>query len=509
MLSEAVAIVCAPSHNQVGTFVMTSYGMGVVESCTETGFHLHPEAEKYEEMRYPKKPSARPKSALSTRGDAGVAAKNRSAQRRSLSTNTDKGVVKKKAKKETKEAEEEENDEINTDNEDADLSEATFGSYEKVLIPEVKNEGDIEYCGGFGTSSKDVEPDVRRSRRNVARKDYSVKQESDDTLSSSPQSSGSENVSDAMKSEASIDNDTMEESDASYDSDESFEVIPQKRAKSTKKAKRVAGSSLPQASKLDKPRQAGDSTAEGIVVPPRPLSKGERKMMKFRKFASGLAHGRNFELTMEEGCKLMQGLRAQSTAVQAAISTSLAQKEAAKESDSSSEDEWEEMEPIDIDESDVQVTLEKGEEKDWWAIFLRQEVNKLIRANWENAHKVNLLCCIGHLQFLRKIVLEENLIPSLMLTIMPTGYQKLVGEPLTIEDVRKITKWYHSAFKPSGDSIKYEAGTCRFDATARLSEMVSQQVFENDSDRTVVRLEYSDKDVDVKRFRFSYFLLFS
>ncbi|CAJ0602550.1 unnamed protein product [Cylicocyclus nassatus] len=52
MLSEAVAIVCAPSHNQVGTFVMTPYGMSVVEGCTETGFHLHPEAEKlYEEMR--------------------------------------------------------------------------------------------------------------------------------------------------------------------------------------------------------------------------------------------------------------------------------------------------------------------------------------------------------------------------------------------------------------------------------------------------------------------------
>ncbi|WKY03884.1 hypothetical protein Q1695_005110 [Nippostrongylus brasiliensis] len=46
MLSEAVAIVCAPSHDQVGTFVMTSYGMSVVESCTQTGFHLHPEAEK-------------------------------------------------------------------------------------------------------------------------------------------------------------------------------------------------------------------------------------------------------------------------------------------------------------------------------------------------------------------------------------------------------------------------------------------------------------------------------
>lgn len=46
MLSDAIAIVCAPSHNQVGTFVLSSYGMSVVESCTKTGFHLHPDAEK-------------------------------------------------------------------------------------------------------------------------------------------------------------------------------------------------------------------------------------------------------------------------------------------------------------------------------------------------------------------------------------------------------------------------------------------------------------------------------
>ncbi|KAK6027685.1 Mov34/MPN/PAD-1 family protein, partial [Ostertagia ostertagi] len=46
MLSEAVAIVCAPSHKQIGTFVLTSYGMSVVESCTQKGFHVHPEDEK-------------------------------------------------------------------------------------------------------------------------------------------------------------------------------------------------------------------------------------------------------------------------------------------------------------------------------------------------------------------------------------------------------------------------------------------------------------------------------
>ncbi|VDM69868.1 unnamed protein product [Strongylus vulgaris] len=69
---------------------------------------------------------------------------------------------------------------------------------------------------------------------------------------------------------------------------------------------------------------------------------------------------------------------------------------------------------------------------------------------------------------------------------MPTGYQNLVGEPPTVEDAHRIAKWYHNTFMPSGDSIKYEAGTCRYDATARLAEMVSKRVFENDADRAVL-----------------------
>lgn len=39
----------------------------------------------------------------------------------------------------------------------------------------------------------------------------------------------------------------------------------------------------------------------------------------------------------------------------------------------------------------VQVTLQKADEKDWWALYLRQEVNKCVRENWENAHKVSYL----------------------------------------------------------------------------------------------------------------------
>ena len=43
-------------------------------------------------------------------------------------------------------------------------------------------------------------------------------------------------------------------------------------------------------------------------------------------------------------------------------------------------------------------------------------------------------------------------------------------------------------FQPSLGKINYDAGTCRFDATARLSEMVSQSAYENDADRAAVSI---------------------
>ncbi|CAI5448415.1 unnamed protein product [Caenorhabditis angaria] len=44
MMEESIAIVCAPSHNSVGTFVLTSEGMTSIGNCDQRGFHPHPEA---------------------------------------------------------------------------------------------------------------------------------------------------------------------------------------------------------------------------------------------------------------------------------------------------------------------------------------------------------------------------------------------------------------------------------------------------------------------------------
>ncbi|ETN74923.1 DNA repair protein Rad4 [Necator americanus] len=404
------------------------------------------------------------------------------------------------------------------------------------------------------TSGMESTPDekgivMRRSKRDIVCKDYASKKTNDDISpsSSSADDSNSGNVPDDAKSESESETDSEEEGSDSYDSDESFDFVPTKRKKDSQSGKKRDGpaqsgkrrntnqsgstgsrssneksrnssktsTSLPR-SYVNKPAKPWQRTSEGViegdvVVPPRALRKGEKKMLKFRIIAASLAIGRNYEMTLEEGSKIVEEMKAQSVAHQAAISSALdIQQDKANDNgklfmayhnthfisphhasflDSSSEDEWEDMEPVDLNESNakgVEVTLKREEEKDWWAIYLRQEVNKCVRENWENAHKVNILCYIAHLQFLRKIVLEENLIPSLMLSIIPSGYRSLVGESLNVENIRRIAKWYHNTFKPSGGLVKYEVGTCGFDATARLSEMVSQQVFENDADRAAL-----------------------
>ncbi|CAL8138794.1 unnamed protein product [Orchesella dallaii] len=41
MMPEAIAIVCAPKHNQTGTFMLTPEGLDEIGNCHATGFHPH------------------------------------------------------------------------------------------------------------------------------------------------------------------------------------------------------------------------------------------------------------------------------------------------------------------------------------------------------------------------------------------------------------------------------------------------------------------------------------
>ncbi|PIO59383.1 DNA repair protein Rad4, partial [Teladorsagia circumcincta] len=102
---------------------------------------------------------------------------------------------------------------------------------------------------------------------------------------------------------------------------------------------------------------------------------------------------------------------------------------------SSSEDEWEEMELVDTGEikgKNVQVTVEDPGKKDFKSLWMRREVNRCIREKWENCHRVNILCYIAHLQYLKNQTLDGNFIPSLMLST------------IVLENIAKLKEKYSS-----------------------------------------------------------------
>ncbi|KAJ1351302.1 hypothetical protein KIN20_007288 [Parelaphostrongylus tenuis] len=253
-------------------------------------------------------------------------------------------------------------------------------------------------------------------------------------------------------------------------------------------ASKTSITSLGTRARVAKPLKPWQKTDD---APPRELGKIERKMMKFCIMAANLAQGRVHEMTEHEGNEIVQQLRAASETKQTSpLLSSVTHESNEVEEGESSEDEWEEMELADIGDYDtaknVQVMLEKSDKKDWWALYLRQEVNKRVRYNWDNSHKVNILCYIGHLQFLKKVIVEENLIPSLILTSMPSSYQKMAREPMTVENARRINRWYYITFKASEAPVKYKRSLCRSDATERYSDMIAEGVYENDADRAAL-----------------------
>ncbi|CAD6193552.1 unnamed protein product [Caenorhabditis auriculariae] len=234
----------------------------------------------------------------------------------------------------------------------------------------------------------------------------------------------------------------------------------------------------------------------------RKMAKGERRMREFRIVSRSLAKGRIEEISYEECHKVLQELKKAYHEGQKLISVvekeeRRAEAEEKGEKESSSEDEWEEMEhfqPVANDQM-VEVTMEKQEEeKDWWAIYLRQETNKAIRQNYENTHKAHILCYLAQLNSLTRFSLDESLVPSLLISQLPSGYLKYIGEPLPIDVAKKLVKWYTDAFRPLNGVISITAyeeqlpkgQEARYPATSRLTALVAAKAYETDVDRAVL-----------------------
>lgn len=231
----------------------------------------------------------------------------------------------------------------------------------------------------------------------------------------------------------------------------------------------------------------------------RKEAKGERRMREFRRVAEEVARGRVEEMSYEDAFKIFQELKkAYNEGRKLMEVVQKEEKREAGEDCSSSEDEWEEMEAIQpIIDNNIEVTLKKDDEdveKDWWAIYLKQEVNKCVRRMWENVHKSHLVCYFGHLNHLVKVALDERLVPSLMVSQLPNGYTQYAGENIPIDVAKKLLGWYCDSFRPLKGVLSVaeleadlpEGQEARWPATSRLTSLIAAKCFETDADRAVL-----------------------
>ncbi|XGW29855.1 hypothetical protein V3C99_009140 [Haemonchus contortus] len=220
------------------------------------------------------------------------------------------------------------------------------------------------------------------------------------------------------------------------------------------------------------------SVRNEIAALPKDLSPAEAIEEKFRIYAAAVAIGRNLEISLEEANQAIRELKMLCESRSAAPVT-VQNSEEMDEYASSSEDEWEEMELVEVGEGkkkDVEVTVEGSDERNFESLWLRREVNRCVRENWENCHRVNILCYIAHLQHLRKDVLEHNLVSALMLSTIPPECENVFGRMMSVEIASKVVEHYKSTFKASDKS----------DGQYTIEEMVSLKVYNNDADRAVL-----------------------
>uniref|UniRef100_A0A8R1HNG2 Rad4 domain-containing protein n=1 Tax=Caenorhabditis japonica TaxID=281687 RepID=A0A8R1HNG2_CAEJA len=228
----------------------------------------------------------------------------------------------------------------------------------------------------------------------------------------------------------------------------------------------------------------------------RKLAKGERRMKEYRNVAEFCARGRVGEISYDECYKIHQDMKTaymQGQKIIQAVDKQSTESNVPEKDDSSSDDEWEEMEqfhPVLDEQIEVNMNDDEEVEKDWWVVYLRQEINKRVRMSWENTHKVHLLCFMAHLKYVVKTVLDEGLIPSMMISCVPSGYLKYVGEDVPPDVMLKLVKWFCDSFRPNEASMvtnsedyATEGSEARFAATRRMTTLVGLSSYETDLDR--------------------------
>ncbi|GMT23580.1 hypothetical protein PFISCL1PPCAC_14877, partial [Pristionchus fissidentatus] len=163
---------------------------------------------------------------------------------------------------------------------------------------------------------------------------------------------------------------------------------------------------------------------------------------------------------------------------------------------SSSENEWEEMELADPEGEDegnnknIEVRVKGSAAKgkvDWKTKWLRTEVNRSVRENRNDVEKVMFLSLLAHCRYLTRCALDEQLLPSVMLTLIPSGYQSLVGHSVDEKNLIKSIKWFKDAFRPSRETtVATPTNGYRFGMTARLEKLAERKEYEDSTDAALL-----------------------
>ena len=107
---------------------------------------------------------------------------------------------------------------------------------------------------------------------------------------------------------------------------------------------------------------------------------------------------------------------------------------------------------------------------------------------------MHLLCYMAHLKLVVKTALDESLVPSLMMSQLPNGYLKFVGEIIPIDVMKNLVKWFTDAFRPLNGVVSVaaieqdllEGHEARYPETSRLTALVDGKCYETDLDRATL-----------------------
>ncbi|KAM3719841.1 putative DNA repair protein [Dirofilaria immitis] len=162
-------------------------------------------------------------------------------------------------------------------------------------------------------------------------------------------------------------------------------------------------------------------------------------------------------------------------------------------SSSYSDDEWEDVgEPDSCNlTASIEVTIKQSKMKvkpietveTRRARYIKQHVNQKLRERLLNCHKMHLLCYVAHLRMWTRILLHEQYLISLCLSLIPEKLFSTACPNFDITIAEKFLHWFKTAYQPA-KTVYVAKGDFSDAQLHRLEDLIAEQVYENDRDLT-------------------------